>query len=43
MYIIKTAVAPQFNYISMMILVTISDRVFHGKKPRNGLKKLVAS
>lgn len=26
--IIKMAVAPQFNYISMMIPVTISDRIF---------------
>lgn len=54
-YIIKMAVAPQFNYISMMIPVTISDRIFkqynrmitdflwNGKKPRIALRELCAS
>lgn len=50
--IIKMAVAPQFNYISMMIPVTISDGIFkqynrmikdflwNGKQPRIPLRSL---
>ena len=53
--IIKMVVAPQFNYISMMIPVTVSDGIFkqynkliteflwNGKRPRIRLKKLLAS
>lgn len=53
--IIKMVIGPQFNYISRMISVNISDGIFkqynwlireflwNGKKPRIGLKKLFAS
>lgn len=52
--IIKMAVVPQFNYICMMIPVTISDRIFkynhlikdsfwNGMKSRIGLTKLFVS
>lgn len=55
MNVIKRVFAPQFNYISVMIPVTISDAIFkqynhlimgflwYGKKPRIGLKKLFTS